>query len=387
MQYRNYGKTGYQVSALGLGCMRLPRLPVAEGAEQAEVDREKAYELIRYAAENGINYFDTAYSYHNMDSEAVLGEALDHNGLRAKVKIATKQPFAAMKDVPTIRKNLENTLKKLRTDYIDVYLMHNIQESTWEAIQQMGVIEEFMKFKEEGLIREIGFSYHGALPTFRDVLAKYDWAMCQVQHNLMDVDAEVTNEGLRLAGQKGCALVIMEPLRGGGLANAPGPVKALYDSYPVKRTPAEWAFRNELDYPEVSTILSGMTTMEQLKENIEIFSKPDAVPNCLNAEEKRILTEARKAYESLTAVRCTGCEYCMPCPQNVDIPGVFDKYNAGTMFEDFAQPRRSYMFTMRGGASADHCVECGVCEGKCPQGLPIIEKLKDAHKVLAGWVD
>ncbi len=385
MNYRPYGKLGYEVSTLGLGCMRLPRTPDGKGG--MTVDLEKAFELIRYAAEHGITYFDTAFGYHNQTSESVLGEALEGE-YRKKVKIATKQPLAVMKTQSDIRKNLENTLRKLRTDYIDVYLIHGIGPATWDEIKRRNIIEEFEKFRSEGMIKAVAFSYHGNYETFEDIMNYYDgWGMCQIQQNLLDVDHEVTEKAISLAGEKGTALVIMEPLRGGGLAHAPQPVKEVYDSAPVKRSPVEWAFRHLLNYPQISCILSGMTTLEQLKENIEIFSKPDAVPGCLSAEEKEIISRAKKAYESIVTIPCTGCEYCMPCPQGVNIPGIFSRYNDGNMFGAFDQPRRSYLFLGRNGGDATHCVACGACETKCPQHIDIINQLKVAHKALEGWVE
>jgi predicted aldo/keto reductase-like oxidoreductase len=384
MQLRNYGKTGYQVSAFGVGCMRLPRLITDSGAE---VDKEKALELLRYAADHGVTYFDTAYGYHNKTSEEVLGEAMEEGGRRAKVKIVTKQPFNAMTTQADIRKNLEATLKKLRTDYIDVYLIHNIQKATWDSIKQRKIIEEYEKFRAEGLIRGIGFSYHGQYPTFKEVLGFYSWDMCQVQQNFLDTEKEATVEGIHEAGKKGCALVIMEPLRGGGLATPPPPVKEIYDRYKVKRSAVEWAFRYLVNFPEVSTILSGVTTLEQLKENIEIFSKPDMTANCLNDEEKEILVKVKEKYLSLISVPCTACEYCMPCPQGVNIPGVLIKYNDGTMFGSFAQSQRSYSFQVNGNSDASKCVACGVCEKKCPQHIDIINQLKAAHEKLKGWVE
>jgi predicted aldo/keto reductase-like oxidoreductase len=237
------------------------------------------------------------------------------------------------------------------------------------------------------MIKAIGFSYHGKFPAFSDVLNHYDWGMCQIQQNMLDADEEATEEAIHMSGKKGNALVIMEPLRGGGLASAPTSVQAIYDSYPVRRAPAEWAFRHLLNYPEVSCILSGMSNMDQLKENIEIFSKPDAVPNCLSDEEKAILKKAKETYEAFATIPCTGCEYCMPCPKGVGIPGIFSDYNAGNMFGNFDQPKRSYMFTSRGGHGADNCVECGACEKKCPQHIGIISQLKTAHESLQGWIE
>ncbi|GHT74316.1 aldo/keto reductase [Spirochaetia bacterium] len=384
MQYRPYGKLGYEVSALGMGCMRLPRLE----NDPAKVDTDKAIELIQYAADHGVNYFDTAYGYHHQTSESVLGEALEVGGRRAKVKIVTKQPFGVMTTQADIRRNLENTLKKLRTDCIDVYLIHNIGAGNWEEIKRRKIIEEYEQFKAEGLIRAIGFSYHGQFPAFKEVLSFYSWDMCQVMYNLIDVDKEVTTEAVKFAGEKGCALVIMEPLRGGGLATPPPPpVSAVYNEFPVKRAAVEWAFRHLVDFPQISTILSGVTTLDQLKEDIEIFSKPDMIANCLSAVEKDIIARVKTKYESLTAVRCTGCEYCLPCPQGVNIPQVFSKYNDGYMFGNFVQPSRSYSFQVNGKADASRCVACGACEKKCPQHLEIIEQLKAAHDALKGWVE
>jgi predicted aldo/keto reductase-like oxidoreductase len=388
MQYRNYGKTGYQVSAFGMGCMRLPR--IVRGNE-AIVDREKAYEMIRYAADHGVTYFDTAYGYHNKTSEEVLGEALE-GGRREKVKIATKQPFGVMKTQGDIRKNLEATLKKLRTDYIDVYLIHNINKSCWDGIKERKIIEEYEKFRSEGLIRAIAFSYHGDFPLFGEVLGYYDWAMCQIQQNLVDVDREATEEAIHLAGKKGCALVIMEPIRGGNLAYPPASVQAVYDGYrvngrPLERSAVEWAFLHLIDYPEVSVVLSGVSTLEQLKENIEIFSRPGAVPGCLSGGEKKTLAQVREKYRSLASIPCTACEYCLPCPQGVNIPQVFAKYNEGVMFDTFEPARRNYYFQVGFGQDASGCVECKICETKCPQHIPVARELKKAHEKLKGWIE
>ena len=385
MQKRKYGKLGFDVSAFGMGCMRLPTIVDSEG--KAQVDKEKAFEMIHYAADNGVNYFDTAYGYHGQTSESVLGEALEIGGRRSKVKIATKQPFAAMTTQDDIRRNLENTLKKLRTDHIDVYLIHNIQKGTWDEIKRRKVIEEYEKFKAEGLIGAIAFSYHGELPTFRDIMNYYDFGMCQIQQNLLDVDKEVTEEAIQLAGEKGTALVIMEPLRGGNLASAPTRVKKLYENYPTQRSHVDWAFRHLLNYPEVSCILSGTTTLEQLKDNIRIFSAPDAIPGCLTAEDKALLGKVKASYESVVTIPCTGCNYCMPCPQNVDIPGIFSRFNDATMFESFDPSRRTYMFLTRAGKDATGCVECGLCEAQCPQHIDIINQLKMAHEPLKGWAE
>jgi predicted aldo/keto reductase-like oxidoreductase len=303
------------------------------------------------------------------------------------VKIATKQPLGVMTTRDAIRRNLENTLTKLRTDHIDMYLIHNIQKQTWEETRRRNIMGEYEKFRAEGLIRGIGFSYHGQFPGFKEVLDYYPWDMCQVMQNIIDVDKEVTAGAIEAAGEKGCALVIMEPLRGGGLASPPPPVRAIYEEYPEPRAPVEWAFRHVLDYPQVSTVLSGVTTLEQLQEDIAIFSKPDAGANCLSEPERDILRRVKGAYESLASIRCTACEYCLPCPQGVAIPEVFAKYNDGIMFGAFAQPQRSYSFMVNAKQDASRCVACGACEKKCPQHLEIIKNLKTAHEALRGWIE
>ena len=383
MHYRTFGNTSCEVSLLGMGCMRLPFID--ENDLTQGVDREKAYELIRYAVDNGINYFDSAYSYHNKDSEAVLGEALEADGRRKKVKIATKQPFGVMTTQADIRRNLENTLKKLRTDYIDFYLLHCVMQPTWAEIQKREIFAEFEKFKAEGLIKHIGFSYHGQFSTFKEVVERYSWDMCLIQQNMLDINREVTEQAIYTAHKHGMGVAIMEPLRGGGLCYAPKPVAAVYDNFPIKRTPTEWAFRHLTNYPEVGTIVSGMSTMAQLKENLAIFSQPDMAPGYLNADEKNLIVSAREAYESIVTIPCTTCNYCIPCPQNVDIPGAFRLYNDGHRFEHFDQPRRSYMFSRRGGRGAAECTSCGECMSKCPQEIDIPKELQVAHKSLDGW--
>ncbi|GHU78876.1 aldo/keto reductase [Clostridia bacterium] len=380
MQYRHYGKLGYDVSLLGMGCMRLPR--DADG----RVDRELAYELIRYAADNGINYFDTAFGYHNRTSEEVTGEALEGER-RKRVKIATKQPFAEMKDTSAIRRNLENTLRKLRTDHLDVYLIHGINGGIWPDIQKREILREFEKFRDEGLIHAIAFSYHGNYEAFEEILTAYDWGMCQVQHNFLDVDREVTTKGIELAGKLGVALVVMEPLRGGNLGVCTKAVQAIYDAAPVSRSSVEWAFRYVAGLPQVSTILSGMSTLEQLKQNIELFSRPDMTPGNLNERDLAMLAEVKRTYEAVRTIPCTSCGYCMPCPQGVNIPTAFERYNTAKTFEALEPSRRTYMFLTRSGSDATNCVECGVCETKCPQGIKIIDQLKLVHETLKGWVE
>ena len=383
MQYRTLGKTNFKTSLLGLGCMRLPFI---DDDGQKGVDRAAAIELIRYAANNGINYFDTAMTYHGGESEAILGEALD-GGLREKVWITTKQPQTENRSLADIRRNLENTLKKLRTGYIDMYLFHRITPANWATIQERKLFAEFERFKAEGLIRHIGFSYHGDYATFANVAKRYPWDMCMGQHNLLDIRREISEDGPPTAGKHGVALAIMEPLKGGGLVYAPGPVQTAYDSYPVKRTPAEWAFRYLVDKPEISVILSGMSNMEQLKENIAIFSQPDMVPGCLTDKEKAVIAQAREGYESIVTIPCTECNYCVPCPAGIQIPVLFGAFNDAHRFGHLNQPMRRYWFVKNAGGASDQCTGCGECVPKCPQLIDVPQELQVVRGMLDGWTE
>jgi len=387
MLYRELGNTDFKASLLGMGCMRLPFIDDADMTKG--VNREKAYELIRYAVEHGINYFDTAQGYHGGDSEAILGEALDYNvngtGLREKVWITTKHPFWGDVSTDKIRQNLEATLKKLRTDYLDTYLMHGIGPGNWENIKKWDIWGVFEKFKAEGLIKHIGFSYHGNFEHFTEVVKHYPWELCLVMHNMLDQKREVTVKGIEIAAERGIAVTIMEPLRGGGLSHAPKAVQNVYDGSPVKRTPTEWAFRYLADMPGVHSIVSGMSSMKQLKENLAIFSQPDMVPGLLTPDEQKLIVAAREAYESIVTIPCTACNYCMPCPQGVGISSAFTQYNDGNRFEFFDQVRRSYMFATRGRRGIDKCTQCGICTPKCPHGIDIPNQLQVAHEALKGW--
>jgi len=256
---------------------------------------------------------------------------------------------------------------------------------SWDAIQQREIFKELDKFKQEGLVRNVGFSYHGDANTFKDVAAKYPWDMCKVQHNMLDIAREVTAEGIELAGKLGLGVAIMEPLRGGGLAHAPAVVQEVYDKAGIKRSPAEWAFRHLVNMPDISVIVSGMTTLEQLKENIAMFSQNDMVPNCLTDAEAQTIADARSAYESIITIPCTTCNYCVPCPAGVQIPGVFSAFNDAHRFEVFNQPRRAYMFMRNAGGDATKCTNCGICLEKCPQEIDIPKELQTAHNALEGW--
>ena len=375
MKYRTMGKLGIHASAFGLGCMRFNG--VASG--DSVIDEQKAVSLIRRAIDGGVTYIDTAYVYLDKTSEIVLGKAL-LDGYRDKVTIATKMPMEAVKDRASMEALLAEELRKLQTDHIDFYLMHGINKEKWEYFKSIGAPAFFEDMKREGKIRWKCFSFHGPYDEFEYILNDWDWDMCQIQYNFMDIHNQAGTKGLELAGSKGIPVVIMEGLLGGRLANAPDNVQALYDAFPVKRSAVEWAFRWLCNHPEVSVVLSGCNEAGQIDENLRIFDTVE--PGIMSEEELKLMDDVREAYLSRTKIGCTGCRYCMPCPNNVNIPGVFSAWNNWSLYN--TDPKTDWMFNMirNNNSGADNCVGCGACEAACPQHLNIIENLRTAWKDL-----
>lgn len=371
MQYRKFGRCDFEVSSLGYGCMRFPVLDGDEG----KIDEEKAIELLRYAIDNGVNYIDTAYPYHKKTSEYVVGKAL-RDGYREKVRLATKLPVWLTKTYEDFDKYLNEQLNKLQTKYIDFYLLHALDKDEWKKAKDLGVLDFLDKAIGDGRIKHAGFSFHDDIATFKEIVDSYDWTFCQIQYNYMDENFQAGTEGLKYAAAKGLAVVIMEPLRGGKLAQEPPiEVKEIFNRPKKKRTPAEWGLSWVLNHPEVKVVLSGMTTMEQLVENIETAGK--ALPNSLSEEDLNIVGDVCKKYEELTRIKCTGCGYCMPCPSGVYIPRNFSIYNNAHIYKDIEKYKKQYeeMIPVKGRSSK--CVECGKCETLCPQHLNIREYLKE----------
>ena len=374
MKYRNDRK-GNPISILGYGCTRFTK-------NGNKIDFDKAEKELLEAYGNGVNYFDTAYIYSG--SEALIGEIFEKNKIREKINIATKLPQYLVGSTATADRYFNEELKRLRTDYIDYYLMHMITDiNQWTKLQKIGMEEWIAKKKESGQIRNIGFSYHGDSENFIKVLNAYDWDFCQIQYNYVDEHTQAGVEGLKAAAEKGIPVIIMEPLRGGKLVNLlPEEAKKLIKEDPSGYTAPELAFRWLWNQPEVTCVLSGMNSLEMVQENCRVASEMEA--GTLTEESLALVQKIRDIFLAATKVGCTECRYCMPCPKNVNIPAIFRCYNL-MYSENKSSGRREYYQTvaLNGDPSfASQCIQCGKCEQHCPQHIPIREKLKEADKAL-----
>ncbi|MBN2075802.1 MAG: aldo/keto reductase [Dehalococcoidales bacterium] len=379
MKYRKFGKLDWEVSVLGFGAMRLPQTSENMG----DVDEEESIRMIRYAIDRGVNYLDSAYLYHMGKSEPIIARALE-DGYREKVRIATKLPVRMVESADKFDDYLNEQMERLKTKKLDFYLLHGLNGESWPKVRDWGILDWANEKLAEGKFSYFGFSFHDDYDVFKDIIDSYDnWTMCQIQYNYMDKDYQAGRRGVEYAAEKGLAIVVMEPLRGGSLTQeTPESITKIWNEAPVKRSPAEWGLMWVWNQPEITIALSGMSTMEQVVENTEIAGR--AEPGLLTPEELGIIDRVSEAYRSLRPIPCTGCAYCMPCPNGVEIPQIFQIYNDAKMYNNIHMGRFRYQMTdmLKEEQRGDQCIECGQCLEACPQSIEIPDWLKKAHEEL-----
>ncbi len=378
MQYRKFGKLDWKVSALGFGSMRLPQT----GNDMASpIDEPEAIKMIRYAIDNGVNYVDTAFPYNAGGSERVVGKALQ-DGYRAKTRLATKLTPMVLKSPDDFEPFFNGQLKRLQTDKIDFYLLHSLNAKSWKQMKEWKAIQFVEKKMAEGKVGYFGFSFHDEYGVFKDIVDYYDnWNFCQIQYNYVDRNHQAGRKGVEYAAGKGLGIVVMEPLRGGQLTREQPPSLTKIWDTAKQRSLAEWGLDWVWNQPELSVVLSGMSTMEQVVQNVTYAGR--SAPNMLKDEDIALFKKITDTYESMNPIPCTGCKYCQPCPNKVNIPRIFEFYNDKAVNDNFyASLHYSLGFGFPAEQRADNCQECGECLEKCPQHINIPEELKKAHDVL-----
>lgn len=371
MELRKMEKLGIETSLLGFGCMRFPTN--AEG----KIDRELAQEMLDKAIAAGVNYIDTAYPYHNGESELFVGEALKKYD-RASYYLATKLPVWFVKSVEDVDKYFNEQLEKLQTDYIDFYLLHAMGLSRWKEMVELGVVERLEELKAEGKIRYLGFSFHDSYEAFEEMLCARDWDFCQIQLNYMDTNEQAGMKGYKLTEERNVPLVIMEPIKGGMLANFGPDIKQKFKELDAEASVASFALRWVGSLPNVKVVLSGMSTMEQVEDNLKTFV--DFKP--LSEAESKGIDDIVNIVNSRVQNGCTGCSYCMPCPAGVNIPKNFRIWNTYHMYQSYDAVRWNWETEMKDCEKAKNCIQCGKCEAACPQALKIREDLARAQEDL-----
>jgi hypothetical protein len=376
MNYRNFHDDGMKVSALGFGCMRLPTT-----GRSADIDEKLASRMLRHAIDEGVNYVDTAYPYHDGSSETFLGRALG-DGYREKVMLATKSPLWLIKERGDFERYFGEQLRRLRTDRVDVYLYHSLGKETWLRLRKLGMLEWGEKAVSDGRVGRIGFSFHDDLETFKTIVDGYDrWSVCQIQYNYMNENTQAGTEGLRYAHERGVSVIVMEPLLGGQLASPPESVRGLIAGAGGSgRTPADLALRWLWNKPEVTTVLSGMSAMEQVIENLASAGRSGA--GTLSEPELELVARVQRTYKGMFPVPCTRCGYCLPCPSGVDIPRVFGLYNEAVAFDQLPLNRNIYRGVLSKTEQACSCTQCGECEERCPQHIEIRGWMPRIHREL-----
>jgi len=375
MKYRTFGKTGLQISALGFGCMRLPVM----GKDKSQIDEKRAIEMVHLAIDKGVNYFDTAYPYHAKDfstggsSEPFLAKALKKAD-RENILIATKLPSWLVESRTDMDRYLDEQLERLDAAYIDFYLLHALKRSLWEKMVRLGVLEFLDSAIKSGRIRYAGFSFHDDITLFKEVVDAYNWTLCQIQYNYFDEDYQAGREGMEYAAERNIAVIVMEPLRGGLLVkDLPAETRQIFQETASERSAVEWAFRWLWNQPGVSTILSGMSQLDQMKENLDLAENVSEAP--WSEDDEDAVRKAKRIINDLQRVNCTTCGYCMPCPEGVNIPFNLGLSNDHHIFHDQNAGFR-YRMVLGESERASNCVQCGECLDKCPQQIPIPEELE-----------
>lgn len=370
MQYRKFGNTGVEVSALGFGAMRLP---MTDPADNTSIDEKEAIRMIRAAIDSGVNYVDTAYPYHGGMSEVVVGKAMQ-DGYREKAMIATKLPVWMVKEEADFDRLLNEQLEKLQTDHVDFYLLHALSKDRFKTVKECNLLKKMEEAKRDGRIRFAGFSFHDDLDTFKHIVDAFDWDFCQIQFNYINLEYQAGMEGLKYAGARGLGVVIMEPLLGGKLAVPPAQVQKVL---PDTKTPVEWALDFLWNLPEVSLMLSGMSTMQQTQDNLSYADRSHV--GMLSEADIQMLAKAKHIYDTMAIVPCTKCAYCMPCPFGLDIPKTFEAYNQ-TATKGMEKAKELYDTLEK---KADACRKCHRCERECPQHIKISQVMTDIVGVFA----
>lgn len=371
MKYRKLGSLDIEVSALGFGAMRLPTID----DESANIDKEQAIKMIRHAVDNNVNYIDTAWPYHHGESEKLVAEAL-RDGYREKVYLATKLPIWAIEDQSDPESYFNKQLEKLEVDKIDFYLLHALNKKRWDKVKNYNILEWAEKKKAEGKIDYLGFSFHDKYEVFEEILDSYDWDFCQIQYNYLDTEYQAGKKGLKRASEKGIGVIIMEPLRGGWLAQEPPEeVKNLFNSENENWRSVEWALHWIWSQKEPGVVLSGMSSMQHVEDNLRTAEQSEI--GLLSESEYEMMEKAAEKMRG--PISCTRCEYCLPCPVGVDIPNIFHFYNQAEVLNKTEEMAEKY-YEIDEKALADNCIECGQCEEACPQNLEIIDLLKEVHQ-------
>jgi len=382
MQYRQFGKLDEKISLLGFGAMRLPCRKNEDGSD-GKINEAEAVKMIRAAIDGGVNYVDTAYPYHDGESELIVAKALK-DGYREKVYLATKNPSWLLENKGDFTKYLDEQLKKLEVSCIDFYFQHALNQKSWDTIQSLNFYEEAMKAKADGKIKYFGFSFHAEYELFEEIINAYNWDAVMIQYNYLDEEHQAGLKGLKLAASKNMGVIAMEPLRGGSMADKmPEDIKDEFKN--ASKSPTELAFSWLANQSEVKIMLSGMSNMEQVKENLEIFSKENmVVGKALSSDEVALLKHVKDVWNKRILVGCTACGYCVPCSFGVNIPECFSAYNifGSSVSWQEAKAKEKYKELTDTDSGASKCTKCGVCSPKCPQNIAIPEKLEELHKAL-----